>query len=201
MKHEARNTKHETNSKLEIRNLKWVWDFKFENLFRVSAIARLARPFRDFRFRISKPRPGFTLIEALIAAAILVFLAVISMSGIAVFREAAALDQAADEALELFREARTKTLASEGASEYGIHFESSALTRFKGTAYDPSSPDNDIRLLPALVEISSPPADFYFIRLTGASSAGTVVTVTFSSRRSAKTRTIQILASGSFIKQ
>jgi len=142
---------------------------------------------------------GFTFVETLVAIAVLVLLATVISSGLASFRESAALDQAVDETLEFLREARSKTLASEGASSYGVHFAPAALTLFRGGVYSASDPTNRVVQLPGLVEISSinlstTTSSVVFERLTGESPAAG--TVTFRTKRSAKTRQIQILPSG-----
>lgn len=158
-----------------------------------------SRGVRGSALRRAAGAGGFTLVETLVAIAVLVLLATVISSGLASFRESAALDQAVDETLEFLREARSKTLASEGASSYGVHFAPAAVTMFQGWVYSPSNPTNTVVQLPALVEISSitlstTTASVVFERLTGESPAAG--TVTFRTTRSAKTRQIQVLPSG-----
>lgn len=146
---------------------------------------------------------GFTLIELLVVVAIAVFVAVLVVSNISGLRRSAALGQAVDETLGLLREARSKTLSSEGASGYGVRFEADRVILFRGGAYVAGHPDNITLTLPAGVAISAvnlttTTASVAFERLTGASAA--TGTVTFLGAGNVEKR-IEILASGLFIKQ
>ncbi len=194
MKHEARSTKHKKNSKLEISNSKHVLDFGLGiwDLFRVSG----------FGFRISTPKRGVTLLETLVAMAVLVAVSLAIMGGLASFREAAALNQAVDEALGLLREARAKTLGSEGAIGYGVHFSPGSVTLFPGGTYTADNPLNVIVMLPKAVMVSdialsTTTGSVVFERLSGQSPAAG--TVSFTAIRSGRIKTIQILSSGIFL--
>ncbi|MEK9148352.1 MAG: prepilin-type N-terminal cleavage/methylation domain-containing protein [Patescibacteria group bacterium] len=152
---------------------------------------------------IAPERAGFTLIEIIVAIAVIALLAMVISSGIAAFRESAAIDQALDEAFELLREARSKTLGSESASSFGVHFTSSSVTLFKSWTYTAGDPANLVITLPAIVEInaivlSTTTANVVFERLSGAAAA--TGTIRFIGKRSAKTKQIEILSSGAFRK-
>ena len=145
---------------------------------------------------------GFTLLEALIALAVLAVLATIIVSGLASFRETAALTQAVDETLELLREARAKTLGSEGATGYGVHFSSGSVTLFPGGTYAAGNPANVTVTLPNAVTVSNialstTTGNVVFERLSGQSPAAG--TVSFTAIRSGRTKVIQILSSGIFL--
>jgi len=155
------------------------------------------------KIRILASSRGFTFVETLVAIAVLVLLAIFIMSGLAAFRESSALDQAVDETIGLLREARSKTLASEGALSYGVHFTASSITLFPGGVYSALDPANVVLTLPPTVTISSinlstTTANVVFDRLTGASPAAG--TVTFTTSRSSKTKQVQVLSSGIFSK-
>lgn len=170
----------------------------------------MASPRRQTRFPIpdsgrttrNAATPGFTLIEMVGALALAVLLILATAQGLGSFRESAALGEAADRTAAALGEARSRTLASDGAREYGVHFESSRITTFAGPAYAEGSAENIVMLLPATVEISdialaTTSASVVFERLTGASPASG--TIAFRSRRSGKTRRIEITDSGMIV--
>ena len=140
----------------------------------------------------------------LVAAGILIFLAIILLDALTAFRETSALDQAVDSTIGYLREAREKTLGSENASVYGVHFTPTAVTYFRGGVYDPADALNVVHTLSAFISISSialstTTANIVFDRLTGESSV--TGTITFSAAKSGRTKTIQIFSSGLTAKQ
>ena len=154
-------------------------------------------------FGISR-RAGFTLIEIISAMVILLFISVLVLSNLSRLRQSADLDRAANETLELLGEARSKTLSSENALNYGVHFASSSATLFSGGVFSASDPANMVFDLPSGVVISAiglstTTANVVFERLTGESKAtGTVI---FTAARTNLQSGISILPSGLFIKQ
>ena len=155
------------------------------------------------KFSIHSFTRGFTLIETIVALAVLALLATVIASGLSSFREAAALNQAVDETLELLREARSKALASEGAVEYGVHFEATRVTLFRTGLFDPVDPANIAVVLPTAVTIvsinlSTTTGNVVFERLTGETFAAGAVT--FTASRSGATRRIEVLPSGAVLK-
>lgn len=156
-------------------------------------------PFPISHFPFAPKRRGFTFIETLISISVLALLAVFIVNGLETFRESSALDQAADEALEILREARSKTLGSEQASNYGVHFEAGSMTLFKGGSYDSGGQGNIVVALPAIVvisaiDLSTTTASVTFERLSGrAEAAGTVTFITSGSQ---KTKQIEISPAG-----
>lgn len=103
---------------------------------------------------------GVTLIELVVTIGILIILSTMAVSFFRYFQKASDLDNNAEEIVNTLRFAQNKTLASEGASNYGVYFESDKFVLFKGTNYDPLSGDNNIRNLSKSLEI-------YEISLTG----------------------------------
>jgi len=143
---------------------------------------------------------GFTLIEALTIVGILIVLIAVSIPAFRFFQKESDLNNSAEEALNTLRLAQNKTIASEGASQYGVHFEAGECVLFKGTTYNPSASDNEISNLPQSVEI-------YNIELAGGGSAVVFDRVTGATNQSgrvyfqlktdiSKTKTIYIENSG-----
>ena len=151
------------------------------------------------RFAFTCGRRGFTLIEILVAMALLVLLAVFFMAGLSGFLGASGLEQATDEAVGLLREARSQTLAAEGGEGYGVRFASSSLTRFRGGVYVPGDPGNTVVSLPRTVaiiaiELGTTSSSVTFERLTGAAAA--TGTIRFQAKRTGRVRQVEVLPSG-----
>ena len=141
---------------------------------------------------------GFTLLELAIALAILLILAAIGIGAFANFRDTRELDRAADDVMNLAREARARTLASEEDSQFGVYFESGRAVLFRGASYSEGAPGNEEHVFPARVEahsITVPSSVVIFDRLTGATSNAGVVSFRLKSD-SSQTRTITITAPG-----
>jgi hypothetical protein len=83
--------------------------------------------------------------------------------------------------IEVLNIAKQKTMQSEGASSYGIHFNDDSFVLFSGLGFDEASVSNQIYLLPTSLEIASislsnASPDVVFSRITGrAENYGTVV--------------------------
>ncbi|MDD2753236.1 MAG: type II secretion system protein [Candidatus Portnoybacteria bacterium] len=97
---------------------------------------------------------GFTLIELVVVIAIAVLLLGIVLPNFNFFQRQSALESAAQEAIGVLRLAQNKTLSSEGASSFGVYFESNKFTLFKGTTFYPSSPDNIVYNINSSLKIS-----------------------------------------------
>ncbi len=98
---------------------------------------------------------GFTLIEVLIVVGIVMILVGLVVAGFSIFRKEADLGHTAEEIISALRLAQNKTLASEAAEQYGVHFETNKYVLFKGTVYNASATDNVIFNLPFNVEIDT----------------------------------------------
>ena len=106
---------------------------------------------------------SFTLVEVLTIVGILIVLTAISIPAFRFFQRESDLNNSVEETLNILRLAQNKTIASEGASQYGVHFETEKFVLFKGVNYDPSATDNEIHNLPKSVEI-------YKVELVGGGS-------------------------------
>lgn len=143
---------------------------------------------------------GFTLIEMLIASAVVIILAVIIFSGLTSFRESNNLLRGVDLVSDTLNKARVQTLSSKEQSAYGVRLASTTITLFKGNGYNPSDSSNEVINLPALVEIasfanSSTSLNIVFKRLSGETdNPGTVKMIIRSNAD--KTKEIEIYNSG-----
>jgi len=98
---------------------------------------------------------GFTLIELVIVVSVLVILASLVLPGFNFWQRQSSLDSTAQEILSTLRLAQNKTLASEGDANFGVYFEPTKFTLFKGTTYYPDSPDNSVHNLSPTVLLSN----------------------------------------------
>ncbi len=150
------------------------------------------------RFPISRAR-GISIIELVLLFGVIFIILSAVFSGLSNFRRTSLLNSGGEIAVSILQRARSQTLSSSGASVYGVHAGSDRLTIFKGTTYNPSSPDNRETMLPSGVEVSAVAlngggVDVIFDRLTGATSQ--YGTVTLRSQWDSQTRTISILTTG-----
>lgn len=142
---------------------------------------------------------GFTLIEVLIVISIMAIISMILVSSFSLFNKSQALDKDADLIVESLEEARSKTLASHNASQYGVYFASTTITIFTGTTYSSSSSTNrdfPLTLTDRVLSISlfGGGNNVVFNRLTG--ETGQYGTVVISSPTTSRTRTVTIHKTG-----
>lgn len=107
---------------------------------------------------------SFTLIEALVTVGILTILASLIIPVFYFFQKESDLNNSVQEIINMLRLAQNKTLASEGASQWGIYFFSNQYVLFKGNNFASREISFDeISRLPESVEI-------YLTDLNGGSS-------------------------------
>jgi len=138
--------------------------------------------------------------ETFIVLGILALLAVIIMTSFISFNRAHALDKDVELVVAILNDARSKTLVSYNASQYGVSFASSTVTLYTGGTYSSSDSANVSYALNtedviSAVNLTNSATTVAFFRLTGqASETGTV---TISSRRDPTlTKTITIYSTG-----
>jgi len=142
---------------------------------------------------------GFTLIEFIISLGIISILLLLTFISASSFRAHTNLTTSANNLLEDARSQQSKTVASEGASTYGVHFEVNRYTLFKGSNFSSRDPAFDeIRNFPTSVELSGwnigGGNDIVFERVTGATpNSGTA---TLRHKDSGQVKTITIASSG-----
>lgn len=124
---------------------------------------------------------GFSLFELLIVLSITVIIAGIVIGVFSIYKRNNDLKLAVERSVNILKDARNKTLTSEGDSQYGVHFEASQVILFAGSSYNPADPSNVVYALPTTVQISSTAlvgggADTIFKRLTGETTQSGTVT-------------------------
>jgi type II secretory pathway pseudopilin PulG len=102
---------------------------------------------------------GFTLLESLVIIGILIILTGMAVPALRFFQKESDLNNSAEEIINTLRLAQNKTLASEGASQWGVYFSTSTtphqFTLFKGTSFASRDPVFDeVHKLPELIKIS-----------------------------------------------
>jgi len=147
---------------------------------------------------------GFTLLELLIVIAIVFILAAIATPSFRIFQKESGLDNSAQEIVNTLRFAQNKTLASEGASRYGVYFnvatQPNQYALFKGNNYATRDPSLDeTHKLPGYIEIYNINLgggyETVFNRINGTSSSFGNLSLRLIDDPS-KTKTIYIASSG-----
>lgn len=137
---------------------------------------------------------GFSLIEVIIGVSLLALVASagwFSFSSYAARRE---LESGTARVAALLSEARSKTLAGENSSAYGVHFETDRAVLFRAPTYSGGNTDNKTELMPRRVTISTVSfsgSEVVFKRLTGAANAAGSVTLSVRGNPSVS-RTISV---------
>ncbi|OHA28585.1 MAG: hypothetical protein A3C08_02425 [Candidatus Taylorbacteria bacterium RIFCSPHIGHO2_02_FULL_47_18] len=125
-------------------------------------------------------KKGFTLLEVVVSIAGLAMILSagwFSFSSYAVRRE---LESGAARVSALITEARSKTLAGENNSAYGVHFEQDRAVLFRAPTYVSGSAENKMEILARRTLISSidfTDSEVVFKRLTGGSVSSGSVTI------------------------
>ncbi len=140
---------------------------------------------------------GFTLIEILMVIAIMGILITIIISSFSILNKSQALEKSVRQGASIVSQARSLTLSSKEDSNYGVHFESSTLTLFKGPTYSALDANNIITPLNNLVSITNIAltgggSDVVFERLSGSISTPGTITYTLGD----KTKSLTISGTG-----
>ena len=115
------------------------------------------------------PQKGFTLIELLIVTVIVVILTTISFAAFRNLNKAKILSTERDRLHSLISEARSKTLSSEGDTQYGVYATTTEAILFTGTGYTGSNGVKTYTFDPRIQLASSTLGEdsIVFQRLTG----------------------------------
>ena len=122
---------------------------------------------------------GVTLLEILIALAVITILAAVVLPGFGKVRKIQVLKSATENIVSVIEKARSQTLSSLDSSVYGIHFGSSSAVIFMGSSYDPNSGTNEVVGIISPATISGGTlynGSVYFNRLSGLpSTTGNII--------------------------
>ncbi len=158
--------------------------------------------FCTLHFDFERKRKGFTLIETIIAIAVLGILVILALNGLSSFRASNELLRSADTVVGTIKDARSRTLASQNNNQYGVFFNQNQnqISLFAGGYYNAATPANEITNLPSQIEISllsltNATTAIAFARLSGDPSATGTVILRIKGTTT-RTKTIQINDSG-----
>ncbi len=142
---------------------------------------------------------GFTLIEILITLTIAVILIAATIAGINLLPKQVTLDSNAQNVLSVLRLARSQTLSSKGATNYGVHFETSKYVLFSGDTYVAGTSTNKEYTLTGVtigsISLTGSGSEVVFDRVRGTTSEDGTVTLTLTADTS-KISTLTINPSG-----
>jgi prepilin-type N-terminal cleavage/methylation domain-containing protein len=139
---------------------------------------------------------GLSVVELLVVIGILSLLSVLTFETFNKLNSTKAIETDALRILLELQEARSLTVSSKNADQYGVHFASSSITLFEGASFVSGSSTNITSKLNRAVIISSTTLsggglDVIFQRLTGETSqSGTVTLSLVASSSVSKTITI-----------
>lgn len=102
---------------------------------------------------LPRPQKSFTMIELLLVMAVIALLINIAILSYRSFEQKTKLEIETENIITTLKLAQTKTMASEQASQYGLHFENNKYVLFKGGTFQPEAPDNKIWQLDSQLEI------------------------------------------------
>ncbi len=147
---------------------------------------------------MKKNSSGLSIVEIIVSVAILSLFATISLYSFFALSRRSALDTSATIVKSVLTEARSKTLAGESGTRYGVYFSSSSVTTFSGTSYTANASGNVVSPLQSGVTISnvslagggacsSSSCNIIFNRLTGETSLAGTSTVTLRGQDGATT--------------
>lgn len=104
-------------------------------------------------------KEGFTLIELLVSIAILLIISLLVIFSLTTFGRQVEIEASSQSVISVLSLARNRTLASEGKTTYGVHFDNDKYVLFSGSTYTAGDPNND--------EYDLQDSEFYSISLNG----------------------------------
>lgn len=125
---------------------------------------------------------GFSLIELTIVIGIIAAVSAIAIISFSSITNRTNLNGNARNIITTLNTARSKTISSDGASQWGVHFEIDKYALFKGVIYSAGDTDTKIYILPSSLETSTIAlngggANAIFDRITGKTSNYGTITI------------------------
>ena len=145
--------------------------------------------------KLKRKNVGMSFIETTIVIGILALIATLSMSSFINFAKSEALKSNTSAIVSGLREARSKTLASVGGSQFGVKVDNDRFTSFQGSTFSSSTPGNVTFMFSSYVRATSSIGTFVFSKLTGNSSASGTIAVYIPSDLSIK-KTVSVQTTG-----
>jgi prepilin-type N-terminal cleavage/methylation domain-containing protein len=149
-----------------------------------------------FRPCAMTPASGFTLTELILVVAVIAVLSTIMSVSLSRYTGSRALLGMSGVIGSVLEDARSRTLSSQGGSQYGVHLVSGNVTLFRGDTYSSGDAANEVTPLDARIivtpTLSGGGTDVVFERLTGQTDMYGTIRLTLSGTASfSKTITIQ----------
>lgn len=138
---------------------------------------------RTKKLEQKKSGAGFTLLELIVVIALAVLLGGLALPALRIAQKNSELEETAESLVSVLRLAQNRTLGSEGASQYGVFFDTAVspgrFILFKGATYATRDVAADeVHVFPKSVEMSAvtiPQSEVVFARLTGVvANAGSI---------------------------
>lgn len=143
---------------------------------------------------------GYSFLEIIIVLAIMSFVLLFTTDVFLFFGKNKALYAETERVISIINEARSKTISSKNASEYGAHFEQTKIVSFKGTVFNSFDPNNKEVFFSEGVEIynislNGGSADLFFKKFTGGTDMYGTISLRLK-RDNSKIKIIKISQSG-----
>lgn len=127
-------------------------------------------------------RKGFTLIELVVTMGILVALLSIATINLSGTQAKTSLQSATEVFIADLKSQQLRSMVGEdggggSASSYGVHFEPTSYTLFRGSSYSASDPNNFTVILPANTQFIPVNSDIIFGIGSGEISGNTVIAI------------------------
>ena len=115
---------------------------------------------------------GISLIEIIVAIAIILLLSSLALTALSQFRIRKTMDAAMEKVLAAFSQAHLDTISSRNDQQYGVHLASDQVVYFLGPTYATGTPTNIVYKLNSVIEIynvslAGAGTDVLFNHLTG----------------------------------
>lgn len=145
------------------------------------------------------PNKGITVLEILMAVAIIAIITAVVIPSLSKFRKEQTLNNSTSDIISLLNKARNDTVSSLNSTNYGVHFETTRAVYFIGSVFDNNAPTNSVVTIDTSasipvsggISLNGGGSDVIFTRLTGeTANYGTITVRLVSDATRQKTITI-----------